>query len=270
MKPAASTADQSTTGAASSPELTDYRAYVGPADQYDFMGATQFRLLATLGLREGHYLLDIGCGSLRAGRLLIPYLLPDRYHGLEPNKSLIDEAVANEVGEDMIRIKRPRFAYNDAFDYAEFGRRFDFILAQSILSHTGADLALRALSRLPAVMHSTTIALVTFKAAPKGAAPAPSSGWVYPGVVEYDEPTIASLIAQSGLAGARLPWFHPRQVWYFLALERKLLPSSGELKALTGRVLRDERFAGAAEAGRQPSVLRRLRGLVGRFLYRRP
>ena len=37
-----------------------YMAYVGPPTQYDFMGATQFRLLCTLGLRAHHYLLDLG------------------------------------------------------------------------------------------------------------------------------------------------------------------------------------------------------------------
>jgi cyclopropane fatty-acyl-phospholipid synthase-like methyltransferase len=51
-----------------------YKAYVGPPTQYDFMGATQFRLLCTLGLREQHKVLDFGCGSLRAGRLLLSYL----------------------------------------------------------------------------------------------------------------------------------------------------------------------------------------------------
>jgi hypothetical protein len=51
-----------------------YTAFVGPPDQYDLMGATQFRLLTTLGLRDYHRLLDFGCGSLRVGRLLISYL----------------------------------------------------------------------------------------------------------------------------------------------------------------------------------------------------
>jgi hypothetical protein len=96
-----------------------YRRFVGPVDQYDFMGATQFRLLTTLGLREEHYLLDIGCGSLRAGRLLIPYLLPDRYHGIEPDKFLLDAGIANEVGTDLVRLKRPRFAHNSDFDFSE-------------------------------------------------------------------------------------------------------------------------------------------------------
>ncbi|HYU11865.1 MAG TPA: hypothetical protein VEK82_04760, partial [Stellaceae bacterium] len=35
-----------------------YLAYVGPPDQYDLMGATQFRLLTTLGLRSFNRLLD--------------------------------------------------------------------------------------------------------------------------------------------------------------------------------------------------------------------
>jgi hypothetical protein len=70
-----------------------FRAYVGPPRQFDFMGATQFRLLTTLGLREHHSVLDFGCGSLRAGRLLIPYLLPGRYYGLEPNRWLIEDGI---------------------------------------------------------------------------------------------------------------------------------------------------------------------------------
>ncbi len=47
------------------PGSEHYMAYVGPADQYDLMSATQFRLLTTLGLRSFHRLLDFGCGSLR-------------------------------------------------------------------------------------------------------------------------------------------------------------------------------------------------------------
>ncbi len=50
-----------------------YSAYVGPPALYDLMGASQFRLLTALGLRERHSVLDFGCGSLRAGRLLLPY-----------------------------------------------------------------------------------------------------------------------------------------------------------------------------------------------------
>lgn len=49
-----------------------YRAYVGPPQNYDLISAMSFGLLTALGLRQHHSLLDIGCGSLRNGRLLIP------------------------------------------------------------------------------------------------------------------------------------------------------------------------------------------------------
>ena len=51
-----------------------YRAFVGPPEDYDLVSAMSFGLLTALGLRQHHALLDIGCGSMRVGRLLIPYL----------------------------------------------------------------------------------------------------------------------------------------------------------------------------------------------------
>ena len=94
-----------------------YSAYVGPPALYDFMGATQFRLLTTLGLRDTHNLLDFGCGSLRAGRLLIPYLLPGRYFGVEPNAWLVEEAIINQS------ISKFRFIFKRHIARTAFGRR---------------------------------------------------------------------------------------------------------------------------------------------------
>src|SRR6476660_5378603 len=122
------------------PGMDHSTAFVGPPEEYDFMGATQFRLLTTLGLREHNSLLDFGCGSLRAGRLFIPYLLPGRYFGLDPNKWLIDEAIDKELGRDIINLKRPTFRHEDDFRISQFKTSFDFIIAQSIFSHTGSDL----------------------------------------------------------------------------------------------------------------------------------
>jgi SAM-dependent methyltransferase len=115
----------------------DYRTYVGPADSYDRMAAMQFNLLTYLGLRQDHSLLDIGCGSLRAGRLFIPYLNPGRYFGIEPEEWLLREAIKKEVGQAMIDLKRPTFSSNAEFQLTTFGQSFDFIIAQSIFSHIG-------------------------------------------------------------------------------------------------------------------------------------
>jgi len=69
----------------------NYKSYVGPLEFYDIVSGLQFVVLYLLGLREHHCLLDIGCGSLRGGKLFIPYLLPNRYFGIEPEKWLIEE-----------------------------------------------------------------------------------------------------------------------------------------------------------------------------------
>ncbi len=66
------------------PASEHYTAYVGPPDQYDFMGGTQFALLFLLGLREHHKVLDFGCGSLRAGRLLTLISTPVTITGSSP------------------------------------------------------------------------------------------------------------------------------------------------------------------------------------------
>src|SRR5689334_7701637 len=89
------------------PSDPHYRAYVGPPSDYDLIGGLQFTLLFQAGLREHHRLLDIGCGSLRGGRLFIPYLLPGRYTGVEPNEWLVRDGIASELGEAILEIKRP-------------------------------------------------------------------------------------------------------------------------------------------------------------------
>src|SRR5271167_1446401 len=83
-----------------------YRAYVGPPQDYDLVAAMTFNLLTVLGLRQHHSLLDVGCGSLRNGRLLIPYLNNGNYTGIETNKWLVGEGIRRETGRDQIRIKK--------------------------------------------------------------------------------------------------------------------------------------------------------------------
>jgi len=222
-----------------------YLAYVGPPRQYDFMGATQFRLLTALGLREHHRVLDFGCGSLRAGRLLIPYLMPGNYHGIEPNMWLVEDAISNQVGADLVRIKQPRFDGNAEFRCDVFGTDFDFIVAQSIFSHTLRELAVRGLRNFRAALAPGGLVACTFVDAgpPPPAASVGADGWVYPDCVAFPADEVAGMFAEAGLARVRLPWFHPRQAWYLAAAETAQLPGEAELRLLDGAVLRDPEFA---------------------------
>ena len=108
----------------------DYRTAVGPPELYDVMGAHQFCVLISEGLRDYHKLLDIGCGSLRGGRLFIPYLSVGNYYGVEPKKNLIHYGVVNELGWDILEVKQPKFYNIGMGDIFRFDTKFDFILAQ--------------------------------------------------------------------------------------------------------------------------------------------
>ena len=121
------------------------------------MGATQFRLLTALGLREHHTVLDFGCGSLRAGRLLIPYLLAGHYYGLEPNRWLIDDAIDRDIGRAMIDLKRPTFIDRSDYKAGAFGVSFDYIVAQSIFSHAGHDVVSTCLAEFKSCLDRKSV-----------------------------------------------------------------------------------------------------------------
>src|SRR5204862_2720595 len=114
------------------PGANHYRAFVGAPQTYDVFAHMQFSLMTLLGLREHHTLLDIGCGSLRSGKLFVTYLLADRYFGIEPERWLVEEGIDRELGQELRARKRPRFAHASDFPCESFGEKFDFMLAQSI------------------------------------------------------------------------------------------------------------------------------------------
>jgi len=220
------------------PGQDHYMAYVGPPDEYDLMGASQFRLLTALGLREHHTLLDFGCGSLRAGRMLIAYLEKGRYFGIEPNKWLIDEAIERELGADLMTIKAPSFRHEADFQTHRFRAKFDYIIAQSIFSHCGPDTTMRSLLSFDETLAADGLALATFcgedLGCPRGVE---ATGWIYPGCVWYTDDEVVSMARVCGLSARKLPWRHPRQVWYAFARTADRLPPESFDGHLTGRIL---------------------------------
>lgn len=140
-----------------------YRESVGKKEQYDILGALQFNLLTSLGLKENHKLLDIGCGPLRVGRLFIQYLSPNNYYGIEPNKWMIDQAIEKEIGKDILEIKKPNFNYNEDFDLKVFkNTKFDFILAHSIFSHSSKKQLIKSFRQITFILKDKGKFIFTF------------------------------------------------------------------------------------------------------------
>jgi SAM-dependent methyltransferase len=221
-----------------------YRAYVGPPDRYDFMSASQFALMFALGLRDYHKVLDIGCGSLRLGRLLIPFLRPANYFGIDPNRWLIDDAVDRELGRSILEVKQPSFAHNDDFgcDIFDATKKFEFVVAQSIITHCGGELAEKVARESARVLAKSGRFLFSVIEDPEESAWPSASGWVYPNCVAFGAKRIEEMCARSGLTCRRLPWFHPGAVWYIAANKATDLPSDQEMTLLKGAVLFDPQF----------------------------
>jgi hypothetical protein len=196
------------------PGAQHYRAYVGWPQEYDLVAATTFNLLTTIGLRQHHTLVDIGCGSLRVGRLLIPYLNAEKYIGVEPNEWLVTEGIDREVGADLVRIKRPRFYYSSSPAVLANVSGIDFALAQAVFSHCGRDLIQGWLAGIAPTLAATGGLLATFRL---GEEDFSGSGWSYPDAVYYTPATMQALASEAGLRFELLDWSDPIRSWALFA-----------------------------------------------------
>ena len=198
-----------------------YRAYVGPPEKYDLVAAVQFNLLTNLGLREFHYLLDVGCGSLRAGRLFIPYLLSGHYYGIEPQEWLIEEGIKNELGREILQVKKPVFSHDSNFNCLNFNQKFDFVMAQSIFSHASRPQIQECLFNVAKCLQPNGVVAATFV---KGNTDYEGEVWVYPECVTYTVKHITRLAEAVGLAALPIDWYHPNgQTWILFARPRNVI-----------------------------------------------
>ena len=190
--------------------MRDHRAYVGPPEFWDPVGVQQFFVLLDCGLAMTDHLLDVGCGSLRAGRFLIPYLDRRRYYGVEPNRWLLKAAIGKEISKAIVAQRNPQFYHFDDLGLSSIGRSFDYILAHSILTHA-------SLAQTEKIFLESSKCL-----APDGALVATyfkgddnmAEEWTYPGGVTYRPDTINAVAAKRGLTVRELDYRHPAgQTW---------------------------------------------------------
>jgi SAM-dependent methyltransferase len=210
-----SSSDRQDLGLGLKPGDPHYRAYVGPPEDYDLIAAMTFNLLTTLGLRQNHSLLDVGCGSLRIGRLLIPYLNRGKYFGIEPAEWLVAAGIKHELGEAVVETKRPTFFFTDSPGILKRANiSFDFALAQSIFSHCGLDLIKGWLSAISGSLGQNGALVATFL---PGEEDCKQTGWVYPECVNYRPSTLERAAADVNFRFEILDWKHPRQTWALFA-----------------------------------------------------
>jgi len=106
----------------------------GPMKLWKMKRRFQIEYLKRVGLKPHHYLLDLGCGTLRGGIPIIKYLQKCHYYGVECRKQVLTEG-EKELFEYNLNRKEPTLILSDNFSSIECKKLFDYIWAFSVLIH---------------------------------------------------------------------------------------------------------------------------------------
>jgi len=109
-------------------------ALVGPAKLWKMKRDFQIQFLRDMGLSHNHYILEIGCGTLRGGIPLIQYLENGRYFGVEVREEALNEG-RKELREAGLEEKNPSLLLSPNITQLTIDRKFDYIWAFSVLIH---------------------------------------------------------------------------------------------------------------------------------------
>lgn len=184
-----------------------HREYVGGL--WDEIGRSQFDYLVSQGLRPDHYLLDIACGSLRAGIHFIPYLDPGHYLGIDKEAELIRAGAEEELSPELRESKRPVLIVDGDFAFERFGVRPDYALAQSLFTHLPVSLIEQCLRKLRGVMADGGAFYATFFETPDQVAnPGQPHDW---GMFRYTREQMEQFGRPAGWQFDYIgDWGHPR------------------------------------------------------------
>lgn len=121
---------------------------------WDELGQLQLDFLKLQGLKPSHTLLDVGCGSLRGGVKLIPYLDPGEYWGIDKDPTLLQVGWDIELTKGGLTARQPRaqLVCLDDFQFGSLGIQFDYAIAQSVFTHMPLNRVRRCLARLAPAM----------------------------------------------------------------------------------------------------------------------
>jgi hypothetical protein len=171
-------------------EKKDYKGFVGNPKKYDLIGSIIFRLLQKCGLKKQHFLLDVGAGSLRVGKDLIPWLWKKRYYGVEPQRWLFELGLTQLEGK-TIKEKDPCLLPSDKFDFEKFEKKFDFVLIANLFYFLPKSQIELCLNELRKVIKKDTKILLNFIPGEKDYN---KNKTQYPQIVKYTKKYIEGLL----------------------------------------------------------------------------
>ncbi len=118
---------------------------VGRPDSWEMKREFQYKFLTENGLEPQHYLVDLGCGTLRGGIPLIELLDAGHYYGLEARAEVLEQG-REELKKYGLEDKSPTLLVSDDLANLEVDQKFDVIWSFAVLIHMSDDILETALT----------------------------------------------------------------------------------------------------------------------------
>lgn len=141
---------------------TAYDPKYAVGGRWEEIGRLQFDFLLASGLKPHHRLLDFGCGSLRGGLRFINYLDAGHYTGVDISADILD-AGRGFLDAAGLKAKNPNLFQVSDLSFDDYdGATYDFIIAQSVLTHMPEEDVDRLFANIGKVMHAGTTFFATY------------------------------------------------------------------------------------------------------------
>ena len=184
----------------------DYKEYVG--GEFDLMSDWQMNFLTNhVKITPDTKILDIGCGSMRLGRKLIPYLNANCYTGLDRCQEIVEAGIKNELPVGVLADKQPKFIYTTDFDLNGCDV-VDVIWASAVFNHLKPDSIRNCLEQLNNVYNKHTVFYFTYWPAVQDAKTDWKASDVYNGISKrnffHSQHDIMKMLTEYGWYGTQL------------------------------------------------------------------
>ena len=140
---------------------TDLKSSTGGGD-WDKSASRQLERLKRYGMQPHHTLFEFGCGQMRGGRYSVAYLQAGNFFGNDISPEVLKEA--NNVLElEGLKEKNASLFLTNNLSFDEVaGKKFDFIHAQSVLSHMPPEDIETLFKNVKKIMHKESQFIASF------------------------------------------------------------------------------------------------------------
>ena len=130
--------------------------FMGEDHHHDYgrpwcLGRDQLEHLLARGLQPEHSLLDVGCGALRSGIWLIPYLDTANYYGVDYHLPSLEAGAQYEIPFHRLGDRQPHLLHSERFELDFWKKKFDWILSFAMIQHlypADQELAMQSMARV--------------------------------------------------------------------------------------------------------------------------